>query len=404
VSERMWSRGPKEKPAVSEVAVPPRQPLADLKWYGVAALCFGVAFAAALIFDRFRFGEAAIPLLALGCAIASWYGGRGPALAAVVLSSLAFAYFFLEPRGHWSLRPSEVPSFITFVLFATVVSWFGAVRRRAEADQKRAAESLRRTTAYVADSQKLARIGVWAADRNSKPIYWSEELYRIFGFDPKQGLPTTEQALERIHPEDHDKFRRATISEKGCSNGQYRIVLRDGTVKHVHGSAHPVLDRNGKIVEVVGVIVDITERKHADAALKESEANLNRAQEIAHVGSWHLDIARDRLVWSDEVFRIFDKPLGTPLTYEDFLAMVHPGDRERVDRAWMAALRGAPYDIEHRILAGNELKWVRERAALEFDARGNAVKGIGTVQETTERSALKRFYGKVRLIWRKPSG
>jgi len=120
-------------------------------------------------------------------------------------------------------------------------------------------------------------------------------------------------------------------------------------------------------------------------AIRASEATLNRAQEIAHVGSWELDVARDRLTWSDEVFRIFGVARDTPLSYEAFLSCVHPEDREAVYRAWIAALRGAPYDIEHRIVVGGGTKWVRERARLEFGADRRAVRGVGTVQDITLR-------------------
>ena len=125
--------------------------------------------------------------------------------------------------------------------------------------------------------------------------------------------------------------------------------------------------------------------RSANAALRESEANLNRAQEVAHIGSWYLDPIHNRLAWSDEVFRIFGVPKGTALTYEAFLDTVHPEDKQSVDAAWSAALHGAPYDIEHRIVVGGELKWVRERAQVEFDRNGDAVQGIGTVQDITER-------------------
>ncbi|HTP05167.1 MAG TPA: PAS domain S-box protein [Nitrospirota bacterium] len=138
---------------------------------------------------------------------------------------------------------------------------------------------------------------------------------------------------------------------------------------------------------------DIEERKQVEQALQDSEANLNRAQEIAHIGSWHLDIARNQLTWSDEVYRLFAIPRGTALSYEAFLDKVHPEDRQGVDRAWAAALQRAPYDIEHRILVGGESRWVREKAEVEFDREGKAVKGIGTVQDITE---LKRAEEAVR--------
>ena len=132
------------------------------------------------------------------------------------------------------------------------------------------------------------------------------------------------------------------------------------------------------------------ERTRAEDALRESEATLTRAQAIAHIGSWHLDVTRNRLTWSDEVFRIFGVMAGTALTYESFLDSIHPADREAVDRAWTATTRGAPYDIEHRITVKGTVKWVRERAEVEFDAAGRALRGVGTVQDITERKRAQQ--------------
>ena len=106
---------------------------------------------------------------------------------------------------------------------------------------------------------------------------------------------------------------------------------------------------------------------------------------MAQIGSWRLDVRRDALTWCDETHRIFGIPSGTPLSYEKFLATVHPEDREYVDRQWTAALKGEPYDIEHRIVVGDTIKWVRELAELEFDSQGLLLGGFGTAQDITER-------------------
>ncbi|MBS2028566.1 MAG: PAS domain S-box protein [Deltaproteobacteria bacterium] len=117
--------------------------------------------------------------------------------------------------------------------------------------------------------------------------------------------------------------------------------------------------------------------------------NLVRAQSVANVGSWELDIRRGELRWTDETYRIFAVPKGTPMTYESFMACVHPDDRELVKRAWEAALAGKPYDLEHRIVAAGVVKWVRERAELVLDDRHAAQTGVGTVQDVTERRAAE---------------
>lgn len=138
---------------------------------------------------------------------------------------------------------------------------------------------------------------------------------------------------------------------------------------------------------VANVLAEAIRRRQVEQAMRESEAALVRAQAVAHLGSWRLDVARNRLTWSAEAHRIFGVPEGTPMDYEFFLARVHPEDRPQVDDAWQAALAGAPYDLEHRILVEDEVKWVREQAVLEFDAAGRLVGGLGTVQDIT---GLKR--------------
>ncbi len=146
----------------------------------------------------------------------------------------------------------------------------------------------------------------------------------------------------------------------------------------------PLKNVDGSVSKLV-VFRDITNRKQAEQALQESERDLNRAQAVAHIGSWRLDVRRDQLLWSDETYRIFGISKGTPMTYETFLSSVHRDDREYVNQKWTAALRGEPYDIEHRIIMDDKVKWVRERAELEFDSKGELKGGFGTVQDVTER-------------------
>ncbi len=117
--------------------------------------------------------------------------------------------------------------------------------------------------------------------------------------------------------------------------------------------------------------------------LQQSEATLRRAQEVARIGSWHLDLKGGGLSWSEETYRIFGVSGGTPLSYTDFLACVFPADREAVDAAWRGALQGAAYDITHRIVVDDNIKWVREQAELAFDEQGNLLAGVGTVQDIT---------------------
>jgi PAS domain S-box-containing protein len=179
-----------------------------------------------------------------------------------------------------------------------------------------------------------------------------------------------------------------------CSWCKWPEILAGNTIR-----TEWMCPRNGKIYDSIDtpfqnpdgtvsklkIIRDITERKRMEEALRESQKDLNRAQAVAHTGSWRLDVRRNLLLWSDENHRIFGIPRGTPMTYETFLSTVHPEDREYVDQQWQAGLHGKPYDIEHRIVVDGQVKWVRERAELEFDHEGTLLGGFGTTEDITER-------------------
>jgi len=132
------------------------------------------------------------------------------------------------------------------------------------------------------------------------------------------------------------------------------------------------------------------ERKKAEDKLLRQQYFLSKAQEMGKIGTWELDIKKNILIWTEETYRIFGLPVGTELTYEIFLNSVHPDDREYVDREWKAAFTKKPYDIEHRLLMGDgSIKWVREKAELEFDGQGNVLKGTGFAQDITERKLVE---------------
>lgn len=119
--------------------------------------------------------------------------------------------------------------------------------------------------------------------------------------------------------------------------------------------------------------------------LLEASNQLKQAQSIARLGSWYLDIPSQRLTWSDETYRLFGVPPGTPMSLELFWSRLPPEDLPVVMAAWEAALAGAEYDIEHRIIVAGEMRWVRERAEIRRGPTGVALEGVGTVQDITER-------------------
>jgi hypothetical protein len=137
--------------------------------------------------------------------------------------------------------------------------------------RKRVEESLRQSEAYLAEAQRLTHTGSWAFNPvTGKVTYWSDEMFRIYGRDPRrESLPTYDELLRYVYPDDRDGFKKAT--ERGRNKAEmtfdFRVVMADGTVRHVHSTRLPVLDKIGALAETVGTLVDVTERRHAEQRL-----------------------------------------------------------------------------------------------------------------------------------------
>jgi PAS domain S-box-containing protein len=167
-------------------------------------------------------------------------------------------------------------------------------------DQERLTEELRLSERYLSEAQSLAHTGSCAIDGTSREtVYWSDEMFRLFGFDPQLGLPMFEQWLQQIHPEDRDRVKLAserTFLAKVNCDVEFRIVEPDGTVKHIHGIGHPVLSAAGELVQVLGTMVDVTERKRAEEArhrLRQLEADLAHIDRVSTLGEMAASLAHE---------------------------------------------------------------------------------------------------------------
>jgi PAS domain S-box-containing protein len=268
-------------------------------------------------------------------------------------------------------------------------------RHQAEEEIRIAHEKLR----ALIQASPLAIISL---DTQGRVMSWNPAAIKMFGWREDEVLG---QPLPMVPEAEQEQFQELLQRERAGESlvaVEVRRCKRDGTPLIVRLSSDVLRDAEGQITGFICLQEDITVQKEVEAALRQSQEDLNRAQTVAHTGSWRLDMRLNELVWSDETYRIFGIPLGTPLTYERFLATVHPEDREYVDQEWGAAIQGETYDIEHRIVVGDAVKWVREKAELEFDAQGALIGGFGTVQDITglkqAEAALRKSEAQLQTI------
>jgi PAS domain S-box-containing protein len=259
-------------------------------------------------------------------------------------------------------------------------------------EHHRAEQALRRSEAYLAEAHRLAKTGSWAySPAAEKCIYWSDEMLRIFGLDPQtSNLPDREEFLRLVHPEDRDIFNERidkAFREKVDFVQDYRIVLTDGTIKHIHGIGQPVLDETGNIVEYVGTDVDVTERKRDEEKLRHREAELLEAQRLSHTGSWKHDIASGKVIVSPEVHRIFGVgPDEVTSTAEFWLSRNHPEDAKRIQELFgESEIQKTDYEADYRIvLPDGAVRHLHAIGHPVVNEKGDLVEFVGTVMDVTE--------------------
>src|SRR5258708_5884854 len=179
----------------------------------------------------------------------------------------------------------------------------------------------------------MTQTGSWAwSTATGGPSHWSEECYRVLGFDPTDGLPQGEDFFQRIHPDDRPGFRElveTSIREKAEFEADYRVAHPDGRVRDIHVIAHPVLSTSGELVEFVGTVMDVTERKRAEEELRRSEMELRQMVDLVPQLIAVYGPNRERLYANRTALDY----LGISLDewrLKSFAASAHPDDSERL--------------------------------------------------------------------------
>jgi PAS domain S-box-containing protein len=261
-------------------------------------------------------------------------------------------------------------------------------------DSKRVEEESRMQTQRLSLATQVGNIGVWDWDIATNSIDWDERMFDIYGLAPgstidydhwratvvAEDLPAAAAALQ------------AAITRKSQEVSEFRILRPDGSLRHVQAAQGVVLDREGKVVRVIGLNLDITERKLVELALKENDLQLVEAQHIALMGSWSWDIATNTTQWSEALYHIYGLlPDDCPATVEGYLSLVHPDDREYVSSVVQRALQTCQgFSYNHRIVRpDNSVRFHQLNLRVAVDEGGRPVKLFGTAQDVTDRVKLE---------------
>jgi PAS domain S-box-containing protein len=261
---------------------------------------------------------------------------------------------------------------------------------------KEAERKLRRSEAYLAETQHLSHTSSWAWDvRRREFVYRSAEIYNLFGFDPEQGVVPLQAFRDRIVPEDRPRNIEAAsraIREKSDFEVDFRVALPDGSVKHIHSVGHPVVDSDGEVVELIGTHLDVSEQYEANEKLRRAFDEIKKSED-------RLQLVIDTiptLVWRagpDGIPDFLNQPaldytgISLDRAATDWPRAFHPDDKKGMLVKW-AAIResGMPGELEARLRRfDGEYRWFLFRGVPLRDELGNIVKWYGSSTDIEDR-------------------
>ncbi len=249
----------------------------------------------------------------------------------------------------------------------------------------------RRMQASLARVLRAAEIGIWEMDIATNAVTWTDEVYRIFGYDSPAAPISLERYLSHILPEDRPRFDAAFADALVSGipyDLEYRIRRVDGAERTLHESVVIELSEERNPARAMGIIMNVTDRRALQQELRMRSDALATAQRIARLGSWDIDLVTGRLDWSRELYEIYGMTPGANAPKQDELwKHDHPDDAQQVLRTVSRArYNRTQYNLDHRIVRlDGETRWVQEQGEYAYDSAGKPNRFIGTMLDITER-------------------
>ena len=271
------------------------------------------------------------------------------------------------------------------------------VRDLQQADQLRQnyAQDLERQvaekTAALTEAQRIAKVGSWEFDLAKQEVIWSEQLYRIYEAEEQAPVPRPDLTIRRIHPDDQERFQRE-VAEVAIANQPFdtdwKIITQKGNIRYIQAKGQPICNAQGEVVKLAGTVADISDRKLAEEALRQSE---ERFQEIASTVNQFFFIrcakSRQFLYVSPAYEKIFGRTCESLYQNPDsWLNAVHPDERQQIIASVAQQFQCDNATREYRIIRPNHsIRWIYAQILLVRDEAGNPLRFIGFADDITER-------------------
>lgn len=248
-------------------------------------LSVGVALSGALLLESFHFRDVEVPLFLFAVAVSAWYGGPLVAVSALVLSTVSFDYFFTEPLHTLYVTFSDLPYFIVFASFATLVSWFSAVRRRVETNLRQARDELEIEVAERTQQASLLNLThdtIFVRDMNNVIVYWNRGAQELYGWTAEQAIgKRSHELLQTVFPAPIDGID-AELQRTGRWEGELKHIKADASEVIVSSRWSLRREEPGRPAVILETNNDITERKRREEEIERLNQELaRRSAELA---------------------------------------------------------------------------------------------------------------------------